>query len=116
MTTLVHGKEKMKLAEEVTEFLTGKKPIGEAGALLDDIRAEITSVSTEVGGSIATALVASGLASSVTDANRFLSDNAVSINNKKVAKEAFEESDFDNGRLLLRRGKSFKDATLVELK
>jgi len=38
VTILVHGKDKMELAEAVTEFLTGKKPIGEAGSIIEDIR------------------------------------------------------------------------------
>jgi len=116
VTTLVHGKEKMELAEAVTEFLTGKKSIAEADSIIDDIRKEIATVSSSADGSIVTALVASGLASSATDANRFISDKAISINNKKIDREVFEAADFQNGRLLLRRGKSFKDVTLVELK
>jgi len=116
VTTLVHGKDKMELAEAVTEFLTGRKPIGEAGSLIDDIRKEISTVSSSADGSIVTALVNSGLATSATDAHRFISDKAISINNNKVNREVFEAADFQNGRLLLRRGKSFKDATLVELK
>ena len=116
VTTLVHGKDKMELAENVTEFLTGEKPIGEAGSLLGDIRKEIPAVTSKPDGSISEALVASGLASSATEAHRFIADNAISINNTKVSRENFDAADFTNEVLLLRRGKSFKDATLVELK
>lgn len=116
VTTLVHGEVKMKLAESITEYLTGKKPIGEADSLLDDIRKEIATVSSSQEGSIVEALVTSGLANSATEARRFLADNAISINNTKVNREIFEQNDFQNSRLLLRRGKSYKDAALVELK
>jgi tyrosyl-tRNA synthetase len=116
VTILVHGKDKMELAEAVTEFLTGKKPIGEAGSIIEDIRKEISSVESGPDASIVTALVSSGLASSATDARRFISDSAISINNNKINREVFEKADFQNGSLLLRRGKSFKDVTLVELK
>lgn len=116
VTILVHGKNKMELAEAVTEFLTGKKPIGEAGSIIEDIRKEISSVESGPDASIVTALVSSGLASSATDARRFISDSAISINNNKINREVFEKADFQNGSLLLRRGKSFKDVTLVELK
>jgi tyrosyl-tRNA synthetase len=116
VTILVHGKNKMELAEAVTEFLTGKKPIGEAGSIIEDIRKEISSVESGPDDSIVTALVSSGLASSATDARRFISDSAISINNNKINREVFEKADFQNGSLLLRRGKSFKDVTLVELK
>jgi tyrosyl-tRNA synthetase len=42
-------------------------------------------------------------------------ENAVSINGEKVQRENFEADDFHDGRLLLRRGKAFKDSALVEL-
>jgi tyrosyl-tRNA synthetase len=116
VTTLVHGKDKMLVAEAVTEFLTGKKPIGDAGDILDHIRKEIPTVATNSDGSIIEVLVTSGLASSNTEAHRLITDNAVSINGVKVNRDVFEAGDFQNQRLLLRRGKSFKDATLVELK
>ncbi len=114
VTTLVHGKDKMQLAEAITEFLTGKKPIGEVGVLIDDIRKEIPTVKSEVGGSIIEALVESKLASSATDARRFIADNAIYINGARISREVFEEADFQNQKLLLRKGKSFKDSTLVE--
>jgi tyrosyl-tRNA synthetase len=66
-------------------------------------------------GSVIEGLVNSGLASSNTDARRLVNGNAVSINGQKVQRENFEESDFHNGRLLLRKGKAYKDSVLVEL-
>jgi hypothetical protein len=36
------------------------------------------------------------------------------VNNQKVTKETLEASDFQNGRLLIRKGKAFKDSALVE--
>ena len=50
-----------------------------------------------------------------TEARRFLKENAISVNGQKVQRETFEASDFHNGRLMLRRGKAFKDSALVEL-
>jgi tyrosyl-tRNA synthetase len=115
-TTIVHGNDTMLVAAAVTEYLTGKKSVGEAD---DDelaaLRSEIALVSSTGTGSIVDALVSSGLASSNTEARRFLSENAVAVNGQKVAREQFEPTDFQNGRLLLRRGKAYKDSALVEL-
>jgi tyrosyl-tRNA synthetase len=115
VTTLVHGKEKMEQAEAVTNYLTGTSPIGDATDVLEEIRKEIPSVKAATGSFIAETLVEAGLASSNTEARRFLKETAISINGQKVARETFEAGDFQNGRLLLRRGKAFKDSALVEL-
>jgi tyrosyl-tRNA synthetase len=115
-TTIVHGNETMLVAAAVTEYLTGKKPVGEADEEeLGALRSEIALVGAREDGSVVEALVASGLAASNTEARRFLSENAVAINGQKIAREQFEPADFQNGRLLLRRGKAFKDSALVEL-
>jgi tyrosyl-tRNA synthetase len=115
VTALVHGHEKVEEAEMVTHFLTGGSPIGEADRLLEAIRAEIPSTQAGETDSIVEAMVNSGLATSNTEARRLLASNAVSINGEKVQREQFEAKDFQNGRLLLRRGKAFKDSALVEL-
>ena len=47
-------------------------------------------------------------------ARRLLADNAISINGEKTRNERFEEYDFRDGLLLLRKGKAFKDSALVE--
>ncbi len=115
VTGLVHGEEQLLIAASVTNYLTGKAPIGEADAVLDEIRQEIPAVRTTVGGSLIDALVAGGLASSNTEARRLLNSNAIALNGQKVARDIFEAHDFENGRLLMRRGKAFKDSALVEL-
>jgi tyrosyl-tRNA synthetase len=116
VTELVHGSHEMKLAEVVTEFLTGKRPIGDAGGeSIERIRKEIPATKTSELGSIIEALVSTGLASSNTEARRLINDNAVSVNGQKVQRDNFEPEDFQNGRLLLRRGKAYKDSALVEL-
>jgi tyrosyl-tRNA synthetase len=95
--------------------LTGKNPIGEAGTELEAIRKEIPSVQTTPEGSVVDALVGAGLASSNTEARRFIQANAVSVNGVKIDRENFVSQDFQNGRLLLRRGKAFKDSALIEV-
>jgi tyrosyl-tRNA synthetase len=115
VTALVHGEEEMMLAESVTDYLTGKSPIGGASSVLEEIRKEIPSVRTDSAGSIPEALVATGLAASNTAARRFIQENAISLNGQKVQREHFEAGDFQNGRVMLRRGKAYKDSALVEL-
>lgn len=115
VTTLIHGTQEMMSAENVTEYLTGRSPIGEADHELEELRKEIPSVKGSESGSIVETLVQAGLATSNTEARRFIEGSAVSINGQKVSRENFEPADFQNGRLLLRRGKAFRDSALVEL-
>jgi tyrosyl-tRNA synthetase len=116
VTEIVHGESEMKRAEAVTEVLTGKMPIGKAGSeTLEAVRKEIPAGTTTKSGSIIEALAATRLASSNTEARRLIADNAISINGQKVDRETFREDDFQDGRLLLRRGKAYKDSALVEL-
>lgn len=114
-TKLVHGEQEMAVAKKVTDYLTGKSPIGEADNELEAIRKEIPSVKSNREGSIIEALVQAGLAASNTEARRLIQANAVSVNGGKIDRESFHAEDFQNGRLLLRRGKAFKDSSLVEL-
>lgn len=115
VTRLVHGPEQTAAAEAVTEYLTGRASIGKADAVLEEIRHEIPAVTTAADGSVIEALVAGGLAASNSEARRLLASNAVAVNGQKIHREQFETSDFQNGRLLLRRGKAFRDSVLVEL-
>ena len=115
VTLLVHGREAMETAKRVTDCLTGQLKLEEVEDVLEALRQEIPAVQVVQNDSVARALVESGLASSNTEARRFLKENAISLNGKKIQREQFEAGDFQNGRLLLRRGKAFKDTALVEL-
>ena len=61
------------------------------------------------------ALVKTNLAGSNSEARRLLTSGAVYLSGQSIKRENFEESDYQNGRLLLRRGKAYKDSALVEL-
>jgi tyrosyl-tRNA synthetase len=116
VTQIVHGVAAAALAEEVTGYLTGSQPIGEADeAALESLRAEIPAVKTTGEGSIVEVLAGSGLASSNSEARRLLASNAISINGQRVTRENFSPADFTNERLIVRRGKAFRDSALVEL-
>jgi len=115
VTTLVHGDEQTAIAEAVTEALTGKRAVTDLDEqLLAGLRAEIPSIKATAGSEIADALVEAGLAGSKTEARRLIKDNAIALNGTKVAREQFEDTDFQSGRLLMRKGKAFKDSALVE--
>jgi tyrosyl-tRNA synthetase len=116
VTKLVHGEHNMNQAKEVTDYLTGSRSIAEAdNEILDTIRQELPNLKADVDQSIVAALVQSGLAQSNGQARKFIEDGAVSVNGAVLKRQNFEPSDFLSGRLLLRRGKAFKDSALVEL-
>lgn len=115
VTTIVHSASQMQLAQEVTKYLTNALPVGEASeAVLVELRREIPAVWAVPGDSIVDLLFESKLAVSKSDARRLLEGNAISINNDKTTREQLEESDFQNGRFLIRKGKAFKDSALIE--
>lgn len=116
VTQLVHGAKNTEIAQIVTEILTGQSSLSDADEeVLHVLRQEVAAVKTAENGSIIDVLVSSGLAASNTEARRLIQGNAISINGQKVLREHFEPSDFQNGRLLIRKGKKFKDSALVEL-
>ncbi len=116
VTRLVHGDDAMMFAEVVTEYLTGTRPIAEADEqVIAELRREIPTVRTMADGQIAEALAASGLTSSLTEARRLIASNGIAINGTKITRESFTPEDFANGRLLIKKGKKFRDSALVEL-
>ncbi len=117
VTALVHGQNETTVATQVTDYLTGQTDIGTGAdnVVLPSLRQEIASIKASATGSIVDALTAAGLAGSNTEARRLIHANAISINGQKVKRENFQDADFNNGRLLLRRGKAYKDSALVEL-
>ncbi|MDB5185558.1 MAG: tyrS [Candidatus Saccharibacteria bacterium] len=115
VTRLTHGQKEMDIAEEVTTYLTAKASIADANPeSLTALRKEIPSVRARSGDDLLDILVATELANSKSDARRLLEGNAIAINGQKTTKGNLEESDFQNGRLLIRKGKAFKDSALVE--
>jgi len=116
VTALVHGDDAAERARQLTAVLTGRETVAALDdATLEALRQEIPAVQAAVDGSIIETLVATNLASSNTDARRLIKDNAITLNGQKVQREQFEAGDFTSGRLILRRGKAFKDSALVEL-
>jgi tyrosyl-tRNA synthetase len=116
VTALVHGKEAVEFAKKITGYLTSHVSLSDADdASIQEIRKALPSVKVQQNGSVIDVLVQSGLAESNGEARRLLAGNAIYANSSPISQENFESSDFQNGRLLLRRGKAFKDSALIEL-
>lgn len=116
VTKIVHGQDESSAATVVAKYLTGEESLSDANEEdIAAIRKEIPSVNVAKETNIISVMVESGLAASKSDARRLLKANAVYINGKSVTQENFEDSDFISGKLLLRRGKAFRDSALVEL-
>lgn len=116
VTALVHGQEAAGKAEEVTDILTGKANFEVASErAFEELKKEMPNMKIESGIDLISCLVSTGLASSRSDARRLIESNAIYINNAPAKNLTLEEQDFINGRLLLRRGKAFKDSALVEI-
>lgn len=117
LTDLVHGAEARKFAEEVTRYLTGEIPVSEAGdSAVDEIKKALPHAAVQPGTPVVDTLVETKLAASKTEGRRLLQSKAVYVNNQSFTKDHLEAADFKNKKLMLRRGKAFKDSALIELK
>ncbi len=116
ITALVHGDDQAKRQEHIAQVLFGSRSLSDLDdAELGVIREEVSSVKVQPGTPLIETLVRAGLAASNSEARRLLQSKAVYVDNKQFAKDHLESADFKDGRLMLRRGKAFKDSALVEL-
>jgi tyrosyl-tRNA synthetase len=76
------------------------------------IREEFPNLTIPSGMSVIEILVSTGLAQSNSEARRLKESGAVYINNEKFEEDHIESSHFNAKRLLIRRGKAFKDSAL----
>lgn len=109
VTTLVHGRAKAESVVRVSEALFGLKPYHELTKEdFEELKDELTMVQSTIGAEITDVLVESGLASSKTEARRFLSENAVYINGSQIplSKTTLGDEDIIEGHIVLRRGKN----------
>jgi len=116
VTRLVHGDDAVVFAEAVTAYLVGAKPIGEADEVtLAEIRKQIPTAKSQEGSSLTAILAETGLPGSTSDARRLLIGGAIYVNNQPATEDKLSVDDFQSGRLLVRKGKKYKDSALVEL-
>jgi tyrosyl-tRNA synthetase len=117
LTDLVHGKAAREFAEQVTMYLTGELPVTEASdSAVEEIKKALAHTSVQPGTPVLEVIVAAGLAASKSEARRLQQSGAVYVDNQTLSRDHLEAADFKNGRLMLRRGKAYKDSALIELK
>jgi tyrosyl-tRNA synthetase len=116
VTTLVHGKSQSAIQARVSEAISGERGVDELSEdELATLREEMPCKKVPAGSPVIEVLVDLKLASSNSDARRLLQGKAVYVNNQQFDKAHLDAADFKNGRLMLRRGKAYKDSALVEL-
>lgn len=114
VTRIVHGEEAQDTAAATTEVINGARQLDELSETqLQAVKRELASalMSSQ---SITDALVASGLASSNTEARRLISGGSVYVNGQKTTDEMFPQPAISSGRVLLRKGKTLKNTALIE--
>jgi tyrosyl-tRNA synthetase len=107
ITTLVHGPEATEAAQEASAILFGGSPAGASAQALEFLASEVPTSPFMPGVTLAAALAATPLASSLSDARRTISQGAAAVNGDVVpADRPLAESDLLYDRwLLLRKGK-----------
>jgi tyrosyl-tRNA synthetase len=106
-TALVHGPEATAAAEEASAILFGGSPAGASAQALEFLASEVPTSPFTPGVTLAAALAATPLASSLSDARRTIDQGAASVNGEVVrADRPLAESDLLYDRwILLRKGK-----------
>ena len=107
ITALVHGTEATAAAEEASAILFGGSPTGASAQALEFLATEVPTSPFTAGVTLAAALAATPLASSLSDARRTITQGAASVNGEVVpADRPLAEGDLLYDRwLLLRKGK-----------
>ena len=107
ITTIVHGAEATAAAEEASAILFGGSPAGASAQALEFLASEVPTSPFTAGVTLAAALAATPLASSLSDARRTITQGAASVNGTAVPEDRpLTADDLLYGRwLLLRKGK-----------
>ena len=107
VTAIVHGREATEAAVEASQILFGGSPAGASAQALEFLASEVPTSPFVPGVTLAAALAATPLASSLSDARRTIAQGAASVNGDVVHQDRpLTESDLLYDRwLLLRKGK-----------
>jgi tyrosyl-tRNA synthetase len=115
VTKIVHGEDLAIKQQHVTDAVFGGSLENLDEQEIATIREEFPNLTIPSGMSVIEILVSTGLAQSNSEARRLKESGAVYINNEKFEDDYIESSHFSAKRLLIRRGKAFKDSALLEL-
>jgi tyrosyl-tRNA synthetase len=107
VTMIVHGAAATTAAEEASAILFGGSPTGASAQALSFLATEVPTSPFVPGDNLATALAATPLASSLSDARRTISQGAASVNGEVVREDRPLSADelLHDRWLLLRKGK-----------
>lgn len=106
VTTLVHSEQSATTAERASRALFGEGLADMDAETAVMLAASAPSCKVKADALVLDALVNSNLAASKTEARRFLSEKAVTLNGELVdEKRSLSADDFKNGIALLKRGK-----------
>lgn len=109
VTKLVHGAERADSVLRITDVLFGGADYAQLTAKdFESLGDELGMFEANSGVELAGALVDAGLASSKSEARRFLESNAIYINGSQIplSKTTLDTQDAINGFVVLRRGKN----------
>ncbi len=109
VTKLVHGQERAESVRRVSEALFGGKRYDQlTHDDFESLAEELPSLKAQPGAELIPLLVAAGLATSNSDARRFLQSGAVYLNGQQVPPErlTLSSEDFIASHSILRRGKN----------
>ncbi|MBX4191002.1 tyrosine--tRNA ligase [Candidatus Saccharibacteria bacterium] len=116
VTAIVHGPDQAKKQEHIAQALLAGGDVSTLNeAEIATVREELPSKKIQPGSSVMEVLVDTGLAASNSEARRLMESKSIYANNQKFNKPHLDAVDFKNNRLMLRRGKAYKDSALVEL-
>lgn len=109
VTQMVHGADRVKTIEEVTDVLFGGKDYSTLSAeAFDILKVELPTVQAAADSQLIELVVAADLATSNTEARRFLQEGALYVNGHQVKadKLSLDAVDFIHGHAIIRRGKN----------
>lgn len=109
VTAIVHGTSRADSVQRLSEVLFGENDYKQLTAEdFAELATELVTVSAKVGDDLPELLVTAQLASSKTEARRFLDENAIYVNGQQIplAKKHVDSIDVLHGHIVLRRGKN----------
>lgn len=117
VTKMIHGEKAARIAEDITETLTGSKNLKDLSMKTKmELIKEVPFIKVSKNSNILDLLVESKLVQSKSEARNLLKSNAISINNIKLSSEELDTEVFIKGLALLRKGKAYRDSALLQLR
>jgi tyrosyl-tRNA synthetase len=109
VSSIVHGKHRADNIKRISEVLFDGRDYNELTvADFEELGKELPFYDVKTGADLTIVLVKTGLASSKTEARRFLDDNAIYVNGSQIplSETTLERSDAIKDHIILRRGKN----------